>query len=204
MSEKLFLHGAFRRLRFISRAGARLADVVGALRAIPRKVEYEAQVFRLVVSGAAVGECRGHHFIHPFAALAAERHQNFDRFACVAHVFGGEIFEAFVGQQHHVNGVAHHDAGTGVVLMTMLASGKGDGPANDPRHPRHLIPLLPSGPGGVFKLVSRGADGATIDCCEEAVKPVAEQGVKVSMIRPRAQFRTVCARQAIGAPRRLP
>src|SRR6478736_901615 len=30
------------------------------------------------------------------------------------------------------------------------------------RHPHRPIPLLPSGPGGIFDLASRGADGATI------------------------------------------
>jgi hypothetical protein len=39
----------------------------------------------------------------------------------------------------------------------------GDGPAGWPRRPHRPIPLLPSGPGGVFDLASRGADGATID-----------------------------------------
>src|SRR5690606_39812653 len=29
--------------------------------------------------------------------------------------------------------------------------------------PRRSIPLLPSGPGGVFDLASRGADGATME-----------------------------------------
>ena len=40
---------------------------------------------------------------------------------------------------------------------------KGGGPASWPRHPHRSRPLLPSGPGGIFNLASRGADGATID-----------------------------------------
>ena len=44
---------------------------------------------------------------------------------------------------------------------------KGGDPAGLPRRPRRSIPLLPSGPGGIFDLASRGADGATI----ETVRP---------------------------------
>ena len=44
-----------------------------------------------------------------------------------------------------------------------LPSRNGGDPAGLPRHPHQSIPLLPSGPGGVFDLASRGADGATID-----------------------------------------
>ena len=47
-------------------------------------------------------------------------------------------------------------------------SRKGGGPADDPRRPHHSIPLLPSGPGGIFKLASRGANGATIETRERS------------------------------------
>lgn len=33
---------------------------------------------------------------------------------------------------------------------------------NDPRHPLRLLPLLPSGPGGVYNALLRGANGGTI------------------------------------------
>ena len=48
---------------------------------------------------------------------------------------------------------------------------KGGDPAGWPRRPRQSIPLLPSGPGGVFDLASRGADGATIDVGRAARGP---------------------------------
>src|SRR5690606_24130266 len=57
-------------------------------------------------------------------------------------------------------------------------SGKGDDPAGWPRRPRRSIPLLPSGPGGVFVLASRGADGATIETCARIAtrEKLAERG----------------------------
>src|SRR5690606_32135144 len=39
---------------------------------------------------------------------------------------------------------------------------QGGGPADLPRRPRRSIPLLPSGPGGIFDLASRGADEAAM------------------------------------------
>ena len=39
----------------------------------------------------------------------------------------------------------------------------GDDPAGWPRRPHQPIPLLPSGPGGIFDLASRGADRATME-----------------------------------------
>src|SRR5690606_230132 len=57
-------------------------------------------------------------------------------------------------------------------------SGNGDDPAGWPRRPRRSIPLLPSGPGGVFDLASRGADGATIETCARITtrEKLAERG----------------------------
>src|SRR5690606_16264777 len=40
--------------------------------------------------------------------------------------------------------------------------GNGGGPADLPRRPRQSIPLLPSGPGVVFDLSLRSANGATM------------------------------------------
>lgn len=43
-----------------------------------------------------------------------------------------------------------------------IAGSWGGVPAGWPRRPHQSIPLLPSGPGGIFDLASRGTDGATI------------------------------------------
>ena len=71
---------------------------------------------------------------------------------------------------------------------------KGGGPADDPRHPHRTIPLLPSGPGGVFNLASRGADGATIGLMR--VAPHHETGGERGIRTPEARFRRLHTFQA--------
>ena len=53
----------------------------------------------------------------------------------------------------------------------LLREAEGGSPANWPRRTNQSIPLLPSGPGGVFNLSSRGASGATIETIHHVKKP---------------------------------
>ena len=71
---------------------------------------------------------------------------------------------------------------------------KGGGPAGWPRHPHQSIPLLPSGPGGVFNLASRGADRATIGLMR--VAPHLGTGGERGIRTPEARFRRLHTFQA--------